>query len=315
MSGLRPHLEVKTIILTVQKGLLALIVLASFFSCSDAGKPAEKKSKRISDNNKGAENVLQPGQLKDSSTADSVIKSWTWSSFDKKVFVTQISFAKADVEKSTANRKKLTLSPLIKNAPDYGRLRSVDSEFLKPLAAQLKTIASNHKLNEQKTAELVITMVQNIPYTLVHPYSHEHMETIDKNSDGFIKKYHSEEAHLPLNMEPFGGCLDNIDPAGVLSPVEFLSTFKGDCDTRTVTIQSLLTLLDIPSIVVNGPGHSMLALPLKPENPAAPSLLHNGIKYYFLETTVFYSNNNGTGPRIGDVPANFDPQQWKPVLI
>jgi len=253
--------------------------------------------------------------LTDQSDSAQVIKTWSWEDYNRKVHSVEIKLSKQDVAASAENRKRLKLSPMVKNCPDYFMLREFDAPLLKSLSDALAKIADADKLNQEATASLVITMIQNIPYTLVHPYTHEKMEEIDsKNGTGFIKQYHSEESHLPLNQSPYGGCSDDVGPAGIYSPVEFLSGFRGDCDTRTVTIHTLLKNMGVPSIVTNGPGHSMLALPFKPSNPAAPFLVHNGVKYYFLETTVFYNNQQGTGPRLGDVPKNFDASQWFPVL-
>jgi len=298
---------------TAYSALHFVFAAAVIAGCSS--KPPQSKKKATGQSSANISVAQGARVLSDKSDSVQVVKTWSWEDYNRKVQSIEIKLSKHDISASAENRKRLKISPMVKNCPDYFMLREFDAPLLKPLSDELSKIAEADQLDQEETASLVITMVQNIPYTLVHPYTHEKMEEIDsKSGTGFIKQYHSEESHLPLNQSPYGGCADDVGPAGIYSPVEFLSGFRGDCDTRTVTIHTLLKNMGIPSIVTNGPGHSMLALPFKPSNPAAPSLLHNGVKYYFLETTVFYNNQQGTGPRLGDVPKNFDASQWFPVL-
>lgn len=295
---------------------LAFALAVTGFLLASCGSKTQTNKKKASSQSPSSITAAQAARiLEDKSDSLQIIKSWTWEDYNRKIHAIEVRLSKKEIAASSENRKRLKLSPMVKNCPDYFMLREFDAPLLKTLSADLSKIAQANELNEDGTASLVITMVQNIPYTLVHPFSHEKMEEIDgKNGTGFIKQYHSEESHLPLTQSPYGGCADDVGPAGIYSPVEFLSGFRGDCDTRTVTIHTLLKNMGVPSIVTNGPGHSMLALPFKPSNPAAPFLVHNGVKYYFLETTVFYNNQQGTGPRLGDVPKNFDASQWFPVL-
>lgn len=298
---------------TTCSAFASLIVLLLFVGCN--AKPPQNKKKDSGQQPSRAVTNQGARVLSDLSDSSQIVKTWSWEDYNRSIHTIQVRLSKQDVEASAENRKRLKLSPMVKNCPDYFMLREFDAPRLKQVADELSRIAQSEQLDQEATAYLVITMVQNIPYTLVHPYSHEKMEEIDnKNGTGFIKQYHSEESHLPLNQSPYGGCADDVGPAGIYSPVEFLAGFRGDCDTRTVAIHTLLKNMGVPSIVTNGPGHSMLALPFKPSNPAAPFLVQNGVKYYFLETTVFYNNQQGTGPRLGDVPKNFDASQWFPVL-
>jgi hypothetical protein len=290
-------------------------VFAAIIIVGCGSNPPQNKKKASGQSSANISVAQGARVLSDKSDSVQTVKTWSWEDYNRKVQSIEIKLSKQGISASAENRKRLKISPMVKNCPDYFMLREFDAPLLKPLSDDLSKIAEADQLDQQETAALVITMVQNIPYTLVHPYTHEKMEEIDsKSGTGFIKQYHSEESHLPLNQSPYGGCADDVGPAGIYSPVEFLSGFRGDCDTRTVTIHTLLKNMGIPSIVTNGPGHSMLALPFKPSNPAAPFLVHNGVKYYFLETTVFYNNQQGTGPRLGDVPKNFDASQWFPVL-
>lgn len=289
------------------------------FSCNNS----TKRRSNISDDSREQSNnglVVMPRNnlrvLSDKSDSLRIIKQWTWEDYYGSIYSLEFTFNRIDVLACQHNRAQIRLSPMVKNCPDYFKLASFDKEFLKPIANKLKNIAIERNLDQERTAYMIINMIQNIPYTLVHPLQHTDMERIDlQNGTGFIKNYHDDNNNKPLDKNPFGGCCALVEPAGIYSPVEFLSGFKGDCDTRTVCIFTLLNLMNIPSIVVNGPGHSMLAVPFRPTNPSAPFIMHNTTKYFFLETTLFYNNYQyGTGPKPGDVTQNFNSSQWVPVL-
>jgi hypothetical protein len=275
-----------------------------------------KKHKKEKETERAVKTADAPNSYHSEVKGDSILVQWRWMDYNKDSYSISFALSKKDVANCKRNRLKLRLSPLVKNCPDYASLVRTDLPVLKPIAEKLKQMAKSRQLDEKRTAELVVSMIQNIVYTLVHPYSHKEMENIDKQSGGsFISEYHSESDHKPFDMMPYGGCEERVDPAGIYSPVEFLSTFRGDCDTRTVTCFALLKLMDLQSIVANGPGHSMLTLPYAPANPAAPHLNYMGQNFYFVETTVFFVNGNNVGPQIGDVPADFNSNQWFPVLI
>lgn len=150
------------------------------------------------------------------------------------------------------------------------------------LADSLRTIAQRKEMNTLELAELVVSFVQDIPYSYVIGGDCETYETDGKP------------------------CLGNI-PFGIISPYEFLHTQYGDCDTRAVLIYVLLEYLGYtPAIVVSDEyRHAMLALNL----PATGDFLeHRGERYYFWETT-------STGWPLGILPPNSNNvKYWKIAL-
>lgn len=257
-----------------------------------------------------------PSEIGVSQSEDSVYVDWSWYNYQLKSFQVQFSFSKQDIKACAENRKKQQASTIIPNSPDYGMLVTHDLRLLNQLAEQLNQIAFANQMDVKQTTELVVTMIQNIPYTLVHGMSHEELEKQESSTpSSFIRDYHKDESHRPFNKVPYGGCEENVDPGGVYSPVEFLASLKGDCDTRTVTIFALLKAMGLPSIIVNGPGHSMLAVSYPPANPTSPYLEFKGTRYYFWETTLFYNNGQQVGPQIGEtLMQGFNPNEWHPVL-
>ena len=258
---------------------------------------------------------LKPGKLVERQVLDTLVRWWCWKDCSNRLWTIWIDIPLHVLEKSRETRQRVTLNSWIRNSPNYQIMVEHDAPYIRALADRLRKMALAKGLNISQTSAMVVQMVQNIPYTLVHPHSHPEMESrdIQKNSQ-FVRKYHRNPRHTPLSKEPFGGCYANADPAGVLSPIEFLADFKGDCDTRTVFLYTLLRCMGLKAVVMNGPGHSMLGLPYAAKQPGLPYLLHQGQKYYFVETTVIVRNSRYCGPHIGEVPRNFRAEQWRIVL-
>lgn len=257
-----------------------------------------------------------PSEIGVSQSEDSVYVYWSWYNYQMKSFQVQFSFSKQDVDACAENRKEQQASTIVPNTPDYGMLVSHDLHLLNQLVGQLKQIALANQMDVKQTTELVVTMVQNMQYTMVHPLSHKEIDQQEALTHStFVRDYHKDETHRPFDKSPYGGCEENVNPGGIFSPVEFLASLKGDCDTRTVTIYALLKAMDLPSIVVNGPGHSMLAVPYAPYDPTSPYLEFKGSRYYFWETTLFYINGEQGEPQIGQMCGqDIKPQEWYPVL-
>jgi len=124
----------------------------------------------------------------------------------------------------------------------------------------LSFIAGQKQLSRVELAQMVVTFVQDIPYSYI----------LDKDC-----------ATYQTNGKP---CIGNI-ALGILSPYEFLHSLYGDCDTRAVLIYAILDELGFdPMIVVsNQYAHAMLALHLP---SSGDHLRHRGKNYYFWETTA-----------------------------
>ncbi len=151
------------------------------------------------------------------------------------------------------------------------------------LVDSLQQIALDQQLRRPELAELVVTFVQDIPYSYVRVE-----DCAEANNQG----------------KP---CVGNI-ALGLLSPYEFLHSLYGDCDTRAVLIYSLLEAMAFdPMIVVsNEYAHAMLALNL----PASGDhLTFQGKNYYFWETTA-------KGWPLGILPPNTNNvNYWKIALV
>ncbi len=151
------------------------------------------------------------------------------------------------------------------------------------LVDSLSAIASEKQLSRSDLAEMIVTFVQDIPYSYVLNINCDEYETGDRP------------------------CIGNV-ALGLLSPYEFIHSLYGDCDTRAVLIYTLLEELGFdPMIVVSDEyAHAMLALNI----PASGDhLTHRGNNYYFWETTA-------KGWPIGMLPPSTNNvNYWKIALV
>lgn len=165
----------------------------------------------------------------------------------------------------------------------YANLVLESKSYIDFLVDSLSTISNENQLDRVKLAELIVTFVQDIPYSYVI------------QGDCSDKRF----ADAP--------CIGKI-ALGLLSPYEFLHSLYGDCDTRAVLIYTLLEELGFdPMIVVsNEYGHAMLALNLP---SVGDHLEFRGKNYYFWETTA-------TGWPLGMLPPNANNvAYWKVALV
>lgn len=155
----------------------------------------------------------------------------------------------------------------------YNHMVNFDNRYIDSVVLTLKEQATRKKLNKIQTAEMVVTMIQEIPYCLVHDLSCK--EVVKQSGGGFIEEYH----------EDGGPCLPNI-PAGLQSPYQFLHNLKGDCDTRSVLGHLLLTRLGIGSSVWVSTeyGHSILGVALPVGSGSYKTI--RGVKHYAVELTA-----------------------------
>lgn len=187
-------------------------------------------------------------------------------------------FGKFKVEKneysiSKSERNKLTFdynSSLFFWNNVYNSLISQDKNSLNDIYELYDNIRQDFNLNRNEFADMVVSSIQWIPYVLVLEKSCE-----DSRYDGgFITEYLMEG-------KP---CLGGIK-FGLQSPVEFLSNFQGDCDTRSVTCYMILEKFgyDVAVLISEKYGHAILGINLNVGG--GDYIKHKGKRYYVWETT------------------------------
>ena len=90
---------------------------------------------------------------------------------------------------------------------------------------------------------------------------------------------------------------DSYVKGAIYSPVEFIDKFKGDCDTRTVFLYTVLKRYKYDVVILNSDvyGHSILGVNI---SSSGRYKYHNGKRYYTWETT-------SPGWRLGDLPPDY----------
>ncbi len=239
-----------------------------------------KQQRKAEDKGKGNVKVLPPREdteNKNSNEKDYLTEKqihwWDFIKNNYNISYNTSSLAFLDIQKHNAGvgqfqgRNEIDIYTQI-----YNHMVKYDSKYIDSVVLKLKQLAAEKKLTQIQQAEMVTTMIQEIPYCLVHDLSCR--QAIQQNG-GFIKEYHQKG----------GDCLPNI-PAGLQSPYQFLHNLKGDCDTRSVLAHLLLTRLGIGSSVWISAeyGHSILGVALPVGSGSYKNI--QGVNHYAVEMTA-----------------------------
>ncbi len=151
----------------------------------------------------------------------------------------------------------------------YDRLSSFDSDKLDYIYSLLDSIKTSNNLSYNKFAEVIVTMVQDIPYKLI----------VEEDCDVAASRDYNTRA----TADRFG-CVGDVK-YGVYSPVEFMYSLDGDCDTRSLLIFTVLAHYGYNvAVLVSFPyQHSILGIDLP--GVGGSYVRGAGRKYYVWETT------------------------------
>lgn len=218
-----------------------------------------------------------------------------WTDFKKNDYEGVYLLSNNVHEKSKSNIKRLQRNNSINNISQvYQSVYNNDRKGLKSFYTMLDSVKTANKLNKKQFAELIVSLVQEQQYTIV----------IDADcSNPSIKSNQAIRELLNHGFE-----CESYHSFGLKTPLEFSKDLKGDCDTRTVLLYTILKHFDYKVAIINSDyyKHSMLGVNLPNINGSYK--LHRGIKYYFWETTA-------KGPRLGLLPREFkNTHYWNVVL-
>jgi energy-coupling factor transporter transmembrane protein EcfT len=199
-----------------------------------------------------------------------------WFDYDSSDHNITLAIKKSSVESASIYHAGLYRSPVSNLGMVYQSFAQNDLDKLTYIYDAFDSIRIQKKLNQRKFAEMIVSCVQSIPYFLVvdgtcSPGSY---------ADQFIKDY--------LRTCTGECCVGGI-AFGVRSPVEFLSDLKGDCDTRSLFIYTILTHFKYDVAVITSDSYRHAALAINLGEPLADQesiFERNGKSYYFWETTA-----------------------------
>lgn len=165
----------------------------------------------------------------DTSNIDTIKHFASWVDYDNNNFTGTFWTLKKDYVE--ANNYKTNLNINSNSEQGYNQMLSSlstnDVSKLNGVYAMFDSIKQNKKLDSLQFAQSIVSFVQTIPYAVVLPQGCD----ASLYNDEFIKNYLSSE----------DAKCDGFEKFGINTPVEFLSTLKGDCDTRTLLLYTLLS--------------------------------------------------------------------------
>jgi len=197
----------------------------------------------------------------------------SWRDYDDNLYEGSYFVKLSSYQNAKSFKKNLQI---IGNSPDeYDKilfsLKENDRAQLNGLYELFDSLKIKNQLGSILFAKMVVSFVQDIPYTLVLT------ENCDPNlySDNFIKEYLSSN----------GAKCDGYQKFGINTPVEFLASLKGDCDTRTLLLYTILSHYnyDIALFSSEVYGHSIIGINLPMEGL---SYNFQNRKYILWETTA-----------------------------
>jgi hypothetical protein len=202
-----------------------------------------------------------------------VIHHRVWKDFSDSTYEGDVWVRSADVSSSGVFKNQLVApgDPLTAYDRMLDALWICDSNKLSGVYRLLDSIRVGRRLGEVRFAEVVVSFVQDIPYALIldgdcNP---------DLYADAFTRRYLESADASCLGYQRFG----------INTPVEFVGTLKGDCDTRTLLLFTLLQHYGYDVAILSSEvySHSLLGIvePLE-----GSSYLFHGKRYVLWETTA-----------------------------
>lgn len=218
-----------------------------------------------------------------------------WRSFNDSIYEGDMKIWKSDLTRS--NRHHASFYGSASTLRDFGFIYSDfadhDGSLMSMVSAMFDSIRKAQNLNRLEFADLVVSCVQDIPYSLV----------LDQSCDPTLYSDRVIRDHLNRG----GDCIGPVR-FGLQSPIEFLGDLKGDCDTRTLFIYTLLDHFgyDCAILCSSAYRHSVLGVNLPVSGLYKP---FQGKRYYLWETT-------STSFPIGYLPKDFsNTKYWEFAII
>jgi hypothetical protein len=208
---------------------------------------------------------------------DSIIKRFRkWKDYEGKYYEGTYTIRLRDYNQAKEFKNNISLYGESKASYDQiiSKLKDNDNPKLYGIYHMFDSIQKANKLNPKHFAEMVVTFVQDIPYAIVL-------------SDGCDPSLYDDRFTRNFLINNKGNC-DGYQRFGINTPVEFITQLKGDCDTRTLLLYTILSHYKYDVAVMSSEfyGHSILGINL-PYNGL--SYNYNNQKYILWETTAFGS--------------------------
>ena len=214
---------------------------------------------------------------------DYLIKRYReWQDYDGNLYQGYYTLRKSDYVNAHKFKTTLQIQPSTRDSYDevVFNLKENDKNKLNGIYKLFDSIQAKNSLSNIKFAEMVVSFVQDIPYVLILD------NDCDPNlyTDSFTKNY------LLQNQ---GDC-DGPQRFGINTPLEFLYSLKGDCDTRTLLLYTLLSHYNYDVALMSSEfySHSILGV----------NLPINGLKYKYQNQQYILWETTTPNTRPGLLP-------------
>ena len=230
-------------------------------------------------------------KVKKSIKSDRIISNnIKWYDSKNYFYKTNLKISNNDYLKSIKNRDNK-----YRTSSSFGALYAAiyysDKLDLDLVYKELDFIRKDRSLSKKKFAEIVVAMVQHMPYSFVIEKS------CSMRSDPDF-----------MNMIRQGTKCEGGVKAGLYTPLELVKKMKGDCDSRTLFIFTVLKKFNYDVVILNSDlyAHSIIGLNIPSKGVYK---YYKGKRYYTWETT-------SKGWSLGVLPpANSKIKYWYVVLI
>lgn len=201
-------------------------------------------------------------------TSNAVInREMTWFGYNGEEYKGNFRIRKSDLDASRNFKNSLT--PVSYESILYN-IENHDSNKINDVYEMFNKIKKERNLNDKKFAEMIVSFIQYMPYYVV-------LERSCNPED------YQEQMVKDLIKENPGRCAPN-QAFGITTPLEFLATGQGDCDSRTLLAHTVLKHFGFNAAILSSDvySHSILGINL----PYNGQVYEDGSSRYVLwETT------------------------------
>ena len=222
-----------------------------------------------------------------------IVQHLQWEDYKGYPYSVSYQVAYTQVLRAKGYREQIQINKSSPYPSLYFDLIHKDQPYLQPIFSQFDSIRNSSNLSQLEFAKVLTSFVQSIPYVLLL----EDACKAGQYNNAFIEKFLSE-----------GGECQGYTKFGIHSPIEFVATLKGDCDTRTIFLFTLLSHFGYDVAILNSQvyQHSLLGINLPYKGI---SMKIKGKRYILWDPTVPGLNPGIISTEISNL------RYWKPAII
>lgn len=202
----------------------------------------------VDDNNNNSSSEPDDNQIQDSI----ITRFRAWQDYDGNRYEGNYSLLLSAFRNSKSFKTNLQIPQNSINSYDeiIFNLKKNDQNKLDGVYKLFDSIGNTNKLSKIKFAEMVVSFVQDIPYAII----------LDDECNASLYTDAFTRQHL---LNPNALC-DGNERFGINTPVEFLASLKGDCDSRTLLLYTIFSHYDYDVALLSSEqyGHSLLGINL-----------------------------------------------------